>query len=367
MGPRIAGVTVLSATHRSRVRRLKKRGSHDRELVHRVLDEGFVCHVGFVVDGEPYVLPTAYGRDGDTLYLHGAAASRMLQVLGSGARACVTVTLIDGLVLARSAFHHSMNYRSVVLFGPAREVTDPSEKARALDAIVDHIVPGRTAHARAPNAAELAGTKVVALAIDEGSAKLREGPPIDDAEDMTHPAWAGVIPFRHVPDEPVPEQHGATPEHVWRRSLPRTQPFEERRGELVLSSDPARIDVDRVHDYLARESYWSRGVSRDRLERSLRGSMVVGVYDGSAQVGFARLVTDRATFAHLCDVFVLEPYRGRGIARWMIGYFRGRPELQGLRRWLLGTVDAHGLYEKLGFSRLAHPERMMEIHRAYDG
>lgn len=360
-------MTELSATHRSRVRRLKKRGSYDREFVHRVLDEGFVCHVGFVVDGEPYVLPTAYGRDRDTLYLHGAAASRMLQVLGSGARACVTVTLIDGLVLARSAFHHSMNYRSVVLFGPAREVTDPSEKARALDAIVDHIVPGRSAHARAPNAVELSGTKVVALAIDEGSAKLREGPPIDDAEDMTHPAWAGVIPLRLMPDEPLAEQRGATPEHVWRRSVAPTSVFEEQRGELLLSSDPARVDLDRVHDYLTRESYWSRGISRARFERSLRGSMVVAVYDGSAQVAFVRLVTDRATFAYLCDVFVLEPYRGRGIARWMIEYFRSRPELQGLRRWLLGTADAHGLYEKLGFTRLSHPERMMEIYRSYDG
>jgi nitroimidazol reductase NimA-like FMN-containing flavoprotein (pyridoxamine 5'-phosphate oxidase superfamily)/GNAT superfamily N-acetyltransferase len=362
-------VNPLTATGRSQVRRLKKRSSYDRALVHRVLDEGFVCHVGFVVDGEPYVLPTAYGRDGDTLYLHGAAASRMLHVLGSGAPACVTVTLVDGLVLARSAFHHSMNYRSVVLFGPAREVTNPGEKARALDAIVEHIVPGRTAHARAPNAAELSGTKVVALAIDEGSAKLREGPPLDDADDLGHPAWAGVIPLRLAPGDPLPAPdlgEAALPEHVWRRSCPKASLCEERRGDLLLSNDPARIDVDRVFSYLSRESYWARGVTRDRLERSLRGSMLVGVYRADEQVGFARLVTDRATFAYLCDVFVLEPHRGRGIARWMVEHLRGLPELAGLRRWLLGTVDAHGLYEKLGFERLAKPERLMEIYRPFE-
>jgi nitroimidazol reductase NimA-like FMN-containing flavoprotein (pyridoxamine 5'-phosphate oxidase superfamily) len=164
----------LSSTHRSRLQRRSQRASYDRELVNRVLDEGLVCHVAFVVDGEPVVLPTTYARVGDLLYLHGAAASRMLTTLCSGAPCCVTVTLLDGLVLARSVFHHSMNYRSVVLFGPAREVTDESERRLALDAIVEHVVPGRSECARSPTASELAATRVVALPISEGSTSSQD-------------------------------------------------------------------------------------------------------------------------------------------------------------------------------------------------
>ena len=190
-------------TPRTTVKRLPKRGVYDRATVYAILDEGLVCHVGFVFDGQPYVIPTGYCRVGDVLYIHGSAASRMLKTLSAGVPVCVTVTLLDGLVLARSAFHHSMNYRSAVVIGNARLVADAAEKAAALTAIVEHIVPGRNADARAPNASELGATSVLALPIEEASAKVRGGPPLDDAEDMALNVWSGVVPLRLEPQAPV--------------------------------------------------------------------------------------------------------------------------------------------------------------------
>jgi nitroimidazol reductase NimA-like FMN-containing flavoprotein (pyridoxamine 5'-phosphate oxidase superfamily) len=194
---------IFTPTDRTSVRRLPQRGSYDRALVYQILDEGFVCHVGFVVDGKPFVIPTAYGRVGDTLYLHGAKASRMLKALAAGADACVTVTLIDGLVLARSAFHHSMNYRSVVVFGRASAVEDPREKLDAMRAFSEHLIPGRWSEVRQPNERELAATLVLALPLAEVSAKVRAGAPVDDEEDLTLPVWAGELPLRLVAADPV--------------------------------------------------------------------------------------------------------------------------------------------------------------------
>lgn len=193
----------LRATERTRLKRLPRRGSRDRETINRILDEGLVCHVGFAIEGRPYVIPMAYARRGQSLLLHGSVASRLLRGLGDSLDACVTVTLLDGVVLARSAFHHSFNYRSVVLFGKAAPISDPREKRRALDALVEHIVPGRTADARGANEKELAATAVLELPIDEGSAKIRTGPPVDDKEDMTLPVWAGVIPLEMTPLKPL--------------------------------------------------------------------------------------------------------------------------------------------------------------------
>jgi nitroimidazol reductase NimA-like FMN-containing flavoprotein (pyridoxamine 5'-phosphate oxidase superfamily) len=197
---------------------MKERGTHDRATIDAILDEGLVCHVGFPEDGSTVVLPTAYARAGDVVYLHGAAANRMLKTVGSGAAICVTVTLLDGIVLARSAFHHSMNYRSVVLFGVGSAVDEPAEKLRALLAIVDHMAPGRSADARAPTESELRQTAVVRLPIDEASAKVRTGGPLDDEEDMVLPIWAGVIPCGLVSgpaiaDEDLPDGVG-TPAYV---------------------------------------------------------------------------------------------------------------------------------------------------------
>ncbi len=194
---------TFEATEKTKLRRLPLRGSYNRDLVNQILDEAFLCHVGFVVDGQPYVIPTGYGRIGDMLYLHGSAASRMLRNLAKGIEVCVTVTLTDGLVLARSAFHHSMNYRSVVALGQARVVDDAEEKMKALKAITEQIVPDRWDAVRGPNERELKSTLVLALPLVEVSAKVRTGPPIDDEEDYALPVWAGVIPLHLETSAPV--------------------------------------------------------------------------------------------------------------------------------------------------------------------
>jgi nitroimidazol reductase NimA-like FMN-containing flavoprotein (pyridoxamine 5'-phosphate oxidase superfamily) len=194
---------VLAPTERTTVRRLRQRAVYQRAVVNQILDEALVCQVGFVVDGQPFVLPTIHARVGEVLYLHGARANRMLRTLSEGLEACVSVTIVDGLVLARSAFHHSVNYRSVTLFGRATEVVETDEKQLALAALVEHVAPGRSADARRPNDVELQATLMIRLPIVEASAKVRTGPPIDDAEDLGLPAWAGVLPFRTVTEAPV--------------------------------------------------------------------------------------------------------------------------------------------------------------------
>jgi nitroimidazol reductase NimA-like FMN-containing flavoprotein (pyridoxamine 5'-phosphate oxidase superfamily) len=211
-------------TERTRVRRLPERAAYDRATVHAILDEGFICHVGFVVDGQPFVVPTGYARVGETVYLHGSTGSRL--GLRPGMDVCVTVTLVDGLVLARSAFHHSMNYRSVMAIGRTRPVTDPEEKEAALRALVDHIVPGRSGAVRGGDRRELAATAVLALPLEEVSAKVRTGPPVDDEADYALPVWAGVLPLRQVADPRVPDDRLDpaldVPSHVagWRRPAP---------------------------------------------------------------------------------------------------------------------------------------------------
>jgi uncharacterized protein len=208
-------------TERTRVRRLPERAAYDRATVHAILDEGFICHVGFVVDGQPYVIPTGYARVGETVFLHGSSGSRL--GLRPGMDVCVTVTLLDGLVLARSAFHHSMNYRSVMAIGRTRAVTDPEEKDAALRALVEHIVPGRSGAVRGGDRRELAATAVLALPLGEVSAKVRAGPPKDDEPDYALPIWAGVLPLTLTPGEPMPDPvldpSIPTPDHVvsWSR------------------------------------------------------------------------------------------------------------------------------------------------------
>ena len=193
----------FTPTERTKVRRLPDRGRYDAETVHKILDEAFVCHVGFVVDGQPFVIPTNFGRVEDTVYLHGSSASRMLRTLADGVQVCVTVTLIDGLVLARSAFHHSVNYRSVVILGRATPVEDPDEKTRALAAFTEHIMRGRWDAIRQPTEQELKATSVLALPLEEVSAKVRTGPPKDDEADYSLPIWAGVLPLPIVPGKPI--------------------------------------------------------------------------------------------------------------------------------------------------------------------
>ena len=209
---------TFAPTDRTTLKRLPKRGNFDRDAVYKILDEAFVCHVGFIVDGRPVVIPTAYGRVGDRFYIHGSAASRMLRAVEEGVDICVTVTLVDGLVLARSAFHHSINYRSVVMFGRASVVEDPHEKFEALRSFTQHVVPGRWADVREPNDSELKATIVLYLPLMEASAKVRTGPPIDDEADYAIPVWAGEIPLRLVAGIPVADARSSPgidpPEYV---------------------------------------------------------------------------------------------------------------------------------------------------------
>ncbi len=202
-------MSTYPPTERTTLHRLPARGTYDRATVHAILDEALVCHLGFAVDGQPFVLPTMFARDGERLFVHGAAASRMLKTLASGVPVCVTVSLFDGLVLARSAFHHSMNYRSVVILGTAREVTEPDEKLHAMAMLVDKVSPGRSKQARAPSEKEARATRVLGLELEEVSAKVRSGGPIDDAEDMGLALWAGVVPIALRAEAPQPDGAGA--------------------------------------------------------------------------------------------------------------------------------------------------------------
>jgi nitroimidazol reductase NimA-like FMN-containing flavoprotein (pyridoxamine 5'-phosphate oxidase superfamily) len=217
----------MSETHvptaRTRVVREAHRGVYERDAAYQILDEGFICHVGFVLDGQPFVIPTGYGRSGDKLYIHGSAASRMLRNLDKGVPVCITVTLLDGLVLARSIFNHSMNYRSVVVLGTAMAVRDEKERLEALKLLSEHILPGRWAESRQPNEKEIKQTLVLRLPIEEFSAKVRQGPPIDDEEDYAFPTWAGVIPLQVVAGEPIndPRLDAKTPVPVYAREYSR--------------------------------------------------------------------------------------------------------------------------------------------------
>jgi uncharacterized protein len=188
--------TTLATTQRTKIKRIPKRGNYEQQTIYQILDEGLVCYVGFAIEGQPFVIPTAYGRKEDKLYIHGSPASRMLRSLQNGIEVCVTVTLLDGLVLARSAFHHSMNYRSAVIFGTAITVEKIEEKLEALRLFTEHVVPGRWDEVRQPNEQELQGTLVLELPINEASAKMRTGEPLDDEKDYDLPVWAGVIPLK---------------------------------------------------------------------------------------------------------------------------------------------------------------------------
>ncbi|NEU76574.1 pyridoxamine 5'-phosphate oxidase family protein [Hassallia byssoidea VB512170] len=204
----------LTPTQRSQIKRVPQRGNYERQVIYQILDEGLICHLGFAIDNQPFVIPTAYGRVEDQLYIHGSPASRMLRSLITGIEVCLTVTLLDGLVMARSAFHHSMNYRSIVIFGTASVVKDAEEKLEALRAFTEHVVPGRWAEVRQPSRQELQGTLVLSLPLAEASAKIRTGAPLDDEIDYDLPVWAGVVPLQLVAGEAIADsrlQPGITP------------------------------------------------------------------------------------------------------------------------------------------------------------
>ena len=196
-------MTQYNKTEKNRIRRLPQRGHYDRETIYQILDEALICHVGFVQDNQPYVIPINFARVEDTIVLHGAKASRLLKHVEAGHPVCVEATIVDGLVLARSVFHHSVNYRSVVLFGRGRLIADEEEKLAALEAVTEHLIPGRWKEARLPSQKELNATSVVSIQIDEASAKVRVGPPVDEEEDYTLPVWAGILPLQELPLAPV--------------------------------------------------------------------------------------------------------------------------------------------------------------------
>jgi nitroimidazol reductase NimA-like FMN-containing flavoprotein (pyridoxamine 5'-phosphate oxidase superfamily) len=196
---------AMKLTARTKLTRLPNRGSHEQEVIDAILDAGFLAHVGFQREGQPFVIPTLYGREGEKLYLHGSAANRMLRELETGVDACVTVTLVDGLVLARSAFHHSMNYRSVVAFGTACLIEKPEQKMQALRIISEHLIAGRWMDVRSPTEKEIKATAVLEFSIEEASAKIRQGPPLDDEDDYSLPVWAGVVPMKLETKTPVPD------------------------------------------------------------------------------------------------------------------------------------------------------------------
>ncbi len=363
----------IKPTPRTIVNRMRKRGSYDREVVHAILDRSLVCHVGVVIDGAPRVLPTLHARIDDRVYIHGAASNRMLRTAAEGVEVCLTATLIDGLVMARSAFHHSVNYRSVVIFGRATEVTDPERKLAAMRALVEHIGPDRWENSRQPYPKEIAATSILELPITEASAKIRTDGPIDDDEDYALPHWAGVIPLRTDALLPIRDPRLtpgiAMPPHIAEYRAPDARPFgsaydgapfERNVDGFLISTDNARLDLDVIHTFLSTQSYWAEGVPREVVARSIANSLCFGIYEGSKQVGFARVISDYATFAYLADVFVIEAYRGRGLSKALMDAVTAHPHLQDLRRWMLGTADAHGLYRRFGFAEPRYPERQME-------
>ena len=205
-------MTKFTKSNKTRISRLPKRGHYDRETIYQILDEALICHVGFVEGGQPYVIPINFARVDDTIVLHGAKASRLLKHIEAGHPVCVEATIVDGLVLARSVFHHSVNYRSVVLFGKGRCIEDEQEKLAALEAVTEHLIPGRWKEARHPNEKELNATRVVSIKIDEASAKVRVGPPVDDEEDYGLPVWAGILPLQETPFTPIHDE--LQPENV---------------------------------------------------------------------------------------------------------------------------------------------------------
>lgn len=199
-------MTEFVKSQRTRIHRLPARGHYDRQAVYRILDEALICHVGFVQEGQPYVIPINFARLGDAVVLHGAKASRLLKHIAAGHPVCVEAAIVDGLVLARSVFHHSVNYRSVVLFGKGRLVEDDQEKLAALEAVTEHLIPGRWREARLPNRKELDATSVVSIPIEDASAKVRLGPPIDDERDYALPVWAGILPLQESASAPVRDE-----------------------------------------------------------------------------------------------------------------------------------------------------------------
>ena len=360
----------LSPTPRTTLHRRAMRAVTDREALYDLL--GDCTHV-HVATPAPMALPMVFARIDDTLYLHGAVGNALLR----GGRAedtevCLVATRVDGLVLARSAMHHSMNYRSAVVFGRLREVDTDAEKRAALDAIVDHALPGRAEECRPASDSELRVTRVVALSLTEATVKIRSAGPVDDEDDLPLPHWAGVLPLVEAtlapePDAAHPVGTPTPPPSVVAarlRRAPHLEPF-LMHAEVTFSGDATRLDLPRLLGWLRDESYWATDLTADTLVRAVVGSYTMAAYapDGR-MVAFGRVVTDSATFAWLADVFVHRDYRGRGISKVLVRNLVDHPRLAGLRRVMLGTRDAHGLYTPMGFDMVPDGRMMQRTTQA---
>jgi len=354
-------------TERTTLKRLPKRGLFDRESVYKILDEGFVCHVGFVVDGAPVVIPTGYGRHGDNLFIHGSAASRMLRSLAGSIQICVTVTLVDGLVLARSAFHHSMNYRSVVIFGEASVVNEKSEKLEALRVISDQIIPERWNEVREPNESELKSTLVLRLPLKEVSAKVRTGPPLDDDEDYDLPIWAGEIPLELVARMPVPDPKlspsieipSAVTAYVQRRRASRA--IQIRAANHEDASAVAAVLKKAFTEYL--ELYTGLGfaatvLTNDQVkDRITEGPMWVAIEEREI-VGTVAAVS-KGDALYIRGMGIVPSARGKGIGELLLNHVEAFAGASGYKRMTLSTTPflsrAISLYERIGFRRSDEP------------
>lgn len=341
--------------------RRKERTLADSDAIMEIIDECLIAHVAFsTASGVPQCLPMAFGRRGGTIYLHGAIANAHLGAV-TGQQCSLTFTLIDGLVFARSAFHHSMNYRCAVAIGETRLVTEEDEKRLALTAILEHAAPGRSAECIGVTDAELRATKVVAVDVREAVAKRRQGPPVDEPKDVeAGDVFAGVVELTQhataVTRDPSMKRALPLPPSITKFALAHggPQPYELARDRLVMSADPSRLDLDWVHRVLSEQSYWAKGVPRERLCESLGNSLVFGVYAEERQLAFTRVVTDATRIAYVGDVFVDEGQRGQGLGTQLVEFVLSHPTVQACERVILATRDAQNFYAKFGFVPAQH-------------
>jgi nitroimidazol reductase NimA-like FMN-containing flavoprotein (pyridoxamine 5'-phosphate oxidase superfamily)/ribosomal protein S18 acetylase RimI-like enzyme len=346
------------------LKRLPKRGVFERQRIYEILDEGFVCHLGFSINQRPFVIPTAYGRLDDALFIHGSAASRTLRALAGGIEVCVTVTLVDGLVLARSAFHHSMNYRSVMVFGTASVVEDREEKTRALRAFSDHVLPQRWNDVREPNESELRKTLVLRLPLEEASAKVRSGPPLDDGDDYLLPTWAGEVPLKVVAQIPVADPRLSPSSHLpvyLKTFVERTQANYRTQIRLAKIDEASAIShlleaaFTEYHSLYTREGYNATAITTGEVaKRMSEGPMWVAVLDDQI-VGTVAAVAKNESL-YIRGMAIVPEARGKRIGEELLRHVEKFAVDEGYKSLTLSTTPflnrAIRLYEGFGFERI---------------
>ncbi|HEY6244778.1 MAG TPA: GNAT family N-acetyltransferase [Pyrinomonadaceae bacterium] len=355
---------TITPTERTTLKRLPKRGVFERQRIYEILDEGFVCHLGFTIDQRPFVIPTAYGRLDDALFIHGSAASRALRALAGGIEVCVTVTLVDGLVLARSAFHHSMNYRSVMVFGRASVIEEREEKMRALRAFSDHVIPQRWDDVREPNEGELRKTLVLRLPLEEASAKVRSGPPLDDDIDYLLPTWAGEVPLKVVAQNPVADPRlspcSQLPAYL-KSFVERTQANDHTQirpaniDEASAISDLLEAAFTEYRSLYTREGYNATAITADEVtKRMSEGPMWVAVLDDQI-VGTVAAVAKNDSL-YIRGMAIVPDARGKRIGEELLRHVEKFAVDEGYERLTLSTTPflnrAIRLYETFGFERI---------------